>query len=468
MTQSLKCSSCGAPLSFENAGATIRCPFCGNSTLAPEEIRAQKHEQPPQPAGDFFGNIVGQAGRFAELGQLIRSGNKIAAIKLYRELFGASLRDAKDAVERLERGQPIEVMNASGGAYENVQINPAQFPAPPTSFQATQPPVRTSSCLKPALVIVFIFLLFGSFITLIISFSVSGVRDAVKSVANIPVPVSKPNTPAAPAFASVALEFGSEGIGPGQFKDARSIGVDGEGRIYVAEYLGGRVQVFDAQGKYLAGWMVDQKMPLRGMTVDRKGTVYIAQRGVIKRYEGMTGNPLGELRYSGGANFDDVAATQDGGLITANTSAGSDDIVRFNASGQPTLTIRRAISTQTDNSELNMRVAADGLGNIYALGAFNNAVFKFTREGKFVTRIGGEGDQPGQFRAVDAIAVDGQGRIFVSDVKGIQVFDTDGRYLDLFKIPGGVGFGLVFNDRNQLFVAARNKVFKFTINKTGK
>ena len=30
---------------------------------------------------------------------------------------------------------------------------------------------------------------------------------------------------------------------------------------------------------------------------------------------------------------------------------------------------------------------------------------------------------------VDAIAVDGKGRVFISDVKGIQVFDADGRYL---------------------------------------
>ena len=75
---------------------------------------------------------------------------------------------------------------------------------------------------------------------------------------------------------------------------------------------------------------------------------------------------------------------------------------------------------------------------------------------------------PGQFRATDAIAVDGQGRIFVSDTKGIQVFDSNGRYLDVFKVPGSVGSGLVFNDRNELLVAARNKVYKFTISAAGR
>ncbi|MFN2510130.1 MAG: hypothetical protein ABR568_01655 [Pyrinomonadaceae bacterium] len=52
-------------------------------------------------------------------------------------------------------------------------------------------------------------------------------------------------------FAEVVMKFGSEGIGPGMFKDARSIAVDGAGRIYVGEYLGGRIQVFDPSANFL-------------------------------------------------------------------------------------------------------------------------------------------------------------------------------------------------------------------------
>lgn len=465
MTQPFKCPSCGAPLSFENAGASLRCSFCGNTVIVPEELRVES-ARPERPAPSLD-NLLGQAAKLGELGQLVRSGNKIAAIKLYRELFGVGLKEAKEAVERLEQGKPVEVMHLSGGAYQNVQIDPAQFPPVPTSFQAPPAP-RASSCLKPLLIIVFVFLLIGGMITFIISFAVSRVRDAVIGQApGSPVSSSKPGSSTSNEFAGVALEFGSEGIGPGQFRDARSIGVDGGGRIYVGEYMGGRVQVFDAQGKFINEWTVDAKMPLRGMAVDRKGTVYVVQKGVITRYEGTTGKSLGSLSYSGGAGFDDVAVTQDGGIVAA-TSGSSDDIVRFNSSGQAVQTIRKAISGQTERSELNMRLAVDGLGNIYALGSFNNAVFKFTREGRFITRIGSTGNEAGQFRALSALAVDGQGRIFVSDTKGIQVFDTDGRYLDVFKVPNNVGFALVFNDRNELLTASRNKVFKFTINKQGK
>jgi DNA-binding beta-propeller fold protein YncE len=285
-----------------------------------------------------------------------------------------------------------------------------------------------------------------------------------------PVPPTKPEPP--PGFASIVMTFGSEGTGPGLFTDARSIAVDGAGNIYVGEYGNGRIQVFDPEGKFVNQWMADTKMPLRGMAADRKGTVYIAQRGIISRYEGATGKMIGQLQFPEGRGFDDVAVAADGGLITAwfrvmnGISFGTrgDNIVRFDANGRTVRTIRDAISQQTDSAELETRVAVDGLGNIYALGTFNNAVFKFTPEGKFANKFGGSGDQPGQFRAPNAIAVDGQGRVYVSDFNRVQVFDANGRYIDQFK-AGGVASGMVFNDKNELFVASRSKVVKLVINK---
>lgn len=109
-----------------------------------------------------------------------------------------------------------------------------------------------------------------------------------------------------------------------------------------------------------------------------------------------------------------------------------------------------------------MRVAVDGAGDIYALGRFNDAVFKFGRDGKFMNRFGGKGDQPGQIRAAYSIAVDGYGRVYVGDIKGIQVFDANGRYLTLLD-QKGMAFGMVFNEKNELFVVARDKVIKYAV-----
>ncbi|HET9526788.1 MAG TPA: hypothetical protein VFO99_11510 [Pyrinomonadaceae bacterium] len=290
------------------------------------------------------------------------------------------------------------------------------------------------------------------------------------TISSVTRTVKEPTTPTRPtvppketrnSFATVLLTFGSEGIGPGMFTDARSIGVDGGGRIYVGEYTGGRIQVFDPAGKFVTQWSIgDRKTLLRGLAVDRKGTVYAVHGGKIVRYAGETGEKLGELGYER-SGADDVTAAADGRLVAAWHS-NRDDIVMFDANGKAVRTIPEAISGASGDSELSMRVAVDGAGNIYALGRFNNGIFKFARDGKFVNRFGGEGDQPGQLRAPYSIAVDGYGRVYVGDMKGIQVYDANGRYLALLELKG-MAFGMVFNDKNELFVIARDHVIKYSV-----
>ncbi|HVF27940.1 MAG TPA: 6-bladed beta-propeller [Pyrinomonadaceae bacterium] len=316
-------------------------------------------------------------------------------------------------------------------------------------------------------VVVSVVLVAGVVVTIAISFlrpaRVANVSPTLpRQTLDIPRPSTPKTTPSPAGFATEVLKFGSEGTGAGTFTDARHIAVDGEGRIYVGEYSGGRVQGFDAAGKFITQWIADAKMPMRGLAADRKGTVYVVQRGKIERREGATGALLGVVQYADGNDFDDVTMTAEGGLIAA-WQRHRDDIVRFDASGRVVKVIKAAISGQTDRSELQTRVAVDGAGNTYALGTFNNAVFKFSPDGRFINKFGGDGNGPGQFRAPLSIAVDHRGRVYVSDIKGIQVFDGDGRYLTTFK-PSPIAFGMVFNDNKELFVAARTQVFKLTLN----
>jgi streptogramin lyase/ribosomal protein S27E len=277
-------------------------------------------------------------------------------------------------------------------------------------------------------------------------------------VATVPGGGTRPE----PSIANVTLKFGSEGIGPGMFTDARSIAVDGAGNIYVGEYSGGRIQVFDSNGKFITQWIANAKMPLRGLAADRTGNVFVVQSGNIQKFEGLSGKPLGQMSYGEGWGFDDIVTTPDGGL-TAAWYKNRDDIVRFDASGHTVRTIKAAISSITDHSELDTRIAEDGLGNIYALGRFNNAVFKFGRDGKYINKFGSAGDKAGQLQAPVAIAIDGKGRVFVADMKGIQMFDSDGRYLNVFKPDNGHASGMIFNDKGELYVVDRTKVVKVVL-----
>jgi ribosomal protein L7/L12 len=48
--------------------------------------------------------------------QLIRAGQKIAAIKLYRERTGVGLKEAKDAIDALAGAAPMRSLQAVGSA----------------------------------------------------------------------------------------------------------------------------------------------------------------------------------------------------------------------------------------------------------------------------------------------------------------------------------------------------------------
>ncbi len=55
MPTTFKCPSCGGPIDYEalspstgTPSLTVRCPYCSNSVVVPEELRVQP--TPPQPA----------------------------------------------------------------------------------------------------------------------------------------------------------------------------------------------------------------------------------------------------------------------------------------------------------------------------------------------------------------------------------------------------------------------------------
>ena len=50
------------------------------------------------------------------------------------------------------------------------------------------------------------------------------------------------------------LEWGKWGPGPGEFNQLHSVAVDAKQRVYVADRVNSRIQVFDANGKFLDQW----------------------------------------------------------------------------------------------------------------------------------------------------------------------------------------------------------------------
>jgi ribosomal protein L7/L12 len=56
-----------------------------------------------------------------QLAELIRQGRKIEAIKLVREQTGCGLAEAKAAVEKLERGEPLAPAAPAGDLTEEIR-----------------------------------------------------------------------------------------------------------------------------------------------------------------------------------------------------------------------------------------------------------------------------------------------------------------------------------------------------------
>ncbi|NJM53963.1 MAG: hypothetical protein HC846_11600 [Blastocatellia bacterium] len=99
MLQVIKCPSCAAPLECDG-DAFEKCDFCGS------QVAVNQNNVFSENSFGFEG-LLRNAHQLKEILRLARNGNKIEAIRRYRETFGVGLKEAKDAVERLERGESV-------------------------------------------------------------------------------------------------------------------------------------------------------------------------------------------------------------------------------------------------------------------------------------------------------------------------------------------------------------------------
>jgi len=146
------------------------------------------------------------------------------------------------------------------------------------------------------------------------------------------------------------LKWGSSGNGPGQFHDVCDVTVDSDG-VYVADTFNNRIQKFDHNGKFVASWLGKPQTYFypRGITTDDKGYIYLSDTG-------------------------------------------------------------------------------------------NHRIVKLTNKGKYVKSWGKIGKSTGQFDGPVGICFKDD-KLFVTDTKNfrIQVFNSEGQYLDAIKVDGWEG-----------------------------
>ncbi|HTP11663.1 MAG TPA: 6-bladed beta-propeller [Anaerolineae bacterium] len=385
-------------------------------------------------------------------------------------------------------GQPISVPHATTGQPPSSVMFSVMESTPTEVTGATLSRKTSTGCI----VLVVGFVVFMILVTVVLPIVLT--QQALNSIPDMPAamkdlattaasvkseptrrsPTAAPSPTPTPGYADIALQFGDKGMGPGQFTNAHLSGVDGEGRVYVGEYTGGRVQVFDDKGKYLKQFFVgSKKTDLLGFAVDRDGVVYVADGGDITRWDGKTGKALGKIKYSGGPGFGELALAPDGSLyamwyerrngVFTSVEGAREDLVHFDATGKVLNVVKGVISSMTDSVELDNALVVDGRGNVDIAAEFEQTIFKFDSTGKFITRIGSSGEGASQFTDVGAIAVDGQGRIYVVENGDIAVLKPDGSRLGKIAVDGAPRC-LFFDDAGALWVTTDDGVVKYQVN----
>jgi len=368
---------------------------------------------------------------------------------------------------------------------DSIVIVPAELrPVPPAPQPRTSYGGERPNVVAPVIVAIAVLLGGAVLLAVVLSRSSNNRRTAGVVPTYTPHLVPTPRPKPKPDGYTVAFTFGSEGTGPGFFKDDMGVAVDGAGRIYVSDDTR-RVQRFDQSGKFLNTWNIPTETKLYGklkegpgkILADASGNVYAVLAGVVLKLDGETGEPLGAAH--GSDYIQDATLLPDGGMLIVSQKGNDDELVHLGGDGRAARRTHRFVSSLLDK-ELEveaLRVAADGTGNTYALYAIggvngehsyddgDTAVFKFSPEGKYVSRFGGEGHEPGQYGPPTLIAVDNEGRVYVCEsFDKIHVFAADGRFIRTLAAPHTVS-AITFDLQNALYVAGGNKVSKLVLDK---
>lgn len=200
------------------------------------------------------------------------------------------------------------------------------------------------------------------------------------NIATPPIPTTGKGAAGAAGsdIAKVVLSFGEEGNGPGQTEDARSIAVDMDENVYLADYSTARVQKFDPAGTFQ--WIIEiPKNSFSGdkniwsLVCDTKGTLWVARTGDLLQYSTADGKAKGTI-----------------------------------------------------NDETR-GIAIDGAGNAYVDEMFGGTIEVIDPSGATKAKFGSKKDK--HTSSPGAIAVDGRNHIYVETSGGINVFDSGGAYI---------------------------------------
>ncbi len=215
--------------------------------------------------------------------------------------------------------------------------------------------------------------------------------------------------------------------------------------------------------------------------VDSKGVIYILRRcgacgqhpkegdppSVVWKFD-RTGKFLGNWGQAPIAKEGHSLRVDRNGFIWI-TDTGAHQVKKFQADGKLVMTLGKYAvpgeGPDTFNQPTDVLVTQNG--DFFVTDGYgNHRVVKFNKDGKLIKTWGSNGKGPGQFRIPHSIVQDSSGRLIVVDRCGlhttgctdnrIEIFDTDGKYLDQWTHMGGVSLYITGGDT--LYVGVIGKI----------
>lgn len=218
---------------------------------------------------------------------------------------------------------------------------------------------------------------------------------------------------------------------PWYFGEVVAAATTQDGNLLVFHRGAHPIMEFDLEGRFLRSWgdgLISEGKVTRVETQDRGPDA--------SGYTAVYGPPG---CYSCGAHS--IRVDQKGYIWVVDATAHV--VYKMNSQGHIIQQFGTKGVPGTDSSHFNLPtdVAFSPNGEIYISDGYASArVAKFTAEGEYILQWGKRGNGPGEFELPHNLVIDAQGRVYVTDRDNqrIQIFDSEGKFLDQWEGVGGV------------------------------
>jgi DNA-binding beta-propeller fold protein YncE len=233
-------------------------------------------------------------------------------------------------------------------------------------------------------------------------------------------------------------------------RNPQGIAVDRAGAVYVADSDNHRIVKLGPSLEVIATWgsfgRADGQLQLPAdLTLDADGAMYVADWGnarvMVFAAEGRFQRKFGALRYGDlGATFSPRRiALLDSGEIAVSSSQ---RVYRFSSTGGFFGRWEPKIRLYT-----RCEVVVDQHGHVYGIaeGGATLSVVKLDSAGTVLASWGKRGHGPGEFFDPTALAVDGEGNVYVGDTAPrVLMYDARGSFIRQWEPRDGTAPGLKF------------------------